>query len=120
MLKLRNACTCKVLLLALGFVLTFGLTAFAQETGSLTGVVTDQTGAVIPSAKVTVTNQSTGVANTTSTTNEGLYRVGSLIPGLYSLKSEAKGFKTAVKNDAQVTTGVTNRVDLPMELGQEI
>jgi outer membrane receptor protein involved in Fe transport len=119
MLNLRSSPLWKLLLL-LSVFLAFGLVVNAQEAGIIAGVVEDPSGAVIPNATVTVTNQGTNVSTTLVTGSAGRYRAEPLIPGLYSVKVEAKGFRTLVQREVQVTVGSTIRVDAKMELGQEI
>lgn len=118
MFKLRTYFDCKVLLLV--SVLAFALVANAQERGSITGVVEDPSGAVIPNASVTVTNQGTNISSAMQTGGAGIYRAEGLIPGMYSVKAEAKGFKTKLHRDIQVTVGSTTRADVAMELGEAI
>jgi protocatechuate 3,4-dioxygenase beta subunit len=62
--------------------------------GTITGTVTDPTGAVIPEATVTVTNQGTGVDFHLTTNSSGVYSITSLIPGTYTVTVSQKGFKT--------------------------
>src|SRR5450755_3373410 len=69
--------------------------SFAQgTTGSLRGQILDPSGAGVPGAKVTVTNQNTGVSVTLQTTSAGTYEVPHLIPGPYNIGVEAEGFKS--------------------------
>lgn len=92
--------------------------AFAQRaTGDITGLVTDPSGAVIPNATVVVTNQGTNEARTTQTDNTGIYRVGLLQPGKYSVKTSAQGFKTSEQREIEVTVGFVSRIDVKMEVG---
>jgi len=119
MFKLRTSSTSKLFLL-LGLTLALGLPTYAQlETGTFAGTVEDPSGAVVPGATVTITNQGTNRSATHQTDASGTYRIVSLQPGLYSLKVEAKGFKTSVNRDVELTVGATQRVDFKMELGQE-
>ena len=98
-------------------VLSFS-TLFAQlDRGTLTGTVTDPTGAVIPSAKLTLVHQGTQ-ATTTSVTNEnGQYVRPNLPIGTYEITAEAPGFKKTVRSG--ITLGVTEvlRVDIQLEIG---
>ncbi len=66
-------------------------------TGSIQGNVTDATGALLPNAKITVTGP-TGQTLHATTNASGEYSLGALIPGAYSVRVEAKGFKTAQLN----------------------
>ncbi len=69
------------------------ITAWSQlYTGSIAGVVHDPSGAVVPNAKVTVTDVARGVSNTATTNNSGLYTVGNLSPSTYAVRIEAPGF----------------------------
>jgi hypothetical protein len=84
--------------------------AFAQQdssatTGSIGGTVTDVNGGAVAGATVTVTGQ-TGT-RTVTTNDEGVYEVKGLIPGLYSVKIEAGGFKSAQAQNVEVL--VTDR-----------
>lgn len=75
----------------------FVSTAAAQTTvaqGSIQGTVTDPSGAVISGAKITIIDKATGQVATTTSSSAGTYNSGGLIPGKYSLRVEAKGFKT--------------------------
>mgnify|MGYP003344827866 CR=1 FL=1 len=71
------------------------------EQGVITGAVKDQTGAVVPRAKVTATNSRNGTATTTRTSAEGYYTIPYLSPSEYEIAVEADGFKRAR------TSGVT-------------
>ena len=66
--------------------------AYAQFSSSLQGTVTDPTGAVVPGATVTITNNNTGVSQHTSTGPEGVFRFVSLAPGPYNVVTAAPGF----------------------------
>jgi hypothetical protein len=83
----------------------------AQSTfGSLTGTVSDQSGAIIPNAQVTVTNQDTGVARKAKTTADGIYTIPDLQPGMYRVQVEAGGFgileRTGIALDANRVVNV--------------
>jgi hypothetical protein len=79
--------------------------AFAQTSvsnGSISGTVTDATGAVVPNAKVTMTGP-TGQTVYATTSGAGTYSSGALVPGTYSVRAEAKRFKTTqLSVDVQV------------------
>ncbi|HLH40110.1 MAG TPA: carboxypeptidase regulatory-like domain-containing protein [Bryobacteraceae bacterium] len=85
-------------------------------TGVITGIVTDESGAVIPNATVTITNKATGVARAATTNSEGLYSAPALPAGDYSIKVEARGFKISVR-DATLTVGGETQVNMPMSIG---
>src|SRR4029077_15335776 len=69
------------LLMVLSSTLASAQTTVAQ--GSIQGTVTDPSGAVVPGAKITITNKATGQIATTSSTSSGTYNSGGLIPGDY-------------------------------------
>src|SRR5580765_1602800 len=84
-------------LVVLLYVFT-GAAALGQTTtGRLRGQVLDPSGGAVASAQVTVTNQQTGVTVTITTTSAGTYELPSVLPGLYKVSVEAKGFRTLVK-----------------------
>ena len=105
-------------LLVMATALFSAVSAFAQgTTGTLRGQVLDPAGAVVPNAEVTVTNQETGVAVKVTTTSAGTYALPTLIPGVYKISVEAKGFKTFVKKDVSVIANQDNVADAQVELG---
>ncbi|HKS95741.1 MAG TPA: carboxypeptidase-like regulatory domain-containing protein, partial [Terriglobia bacterium] len=107
-------------LLALACFALMGVsTLLAQGGGSITGVVTDATGAVVPDATVTVTNQATSVKYTTKSTSSGNYVLSAMPPATYTVQVEAKGFRTSVNTDLILNTDQTLRIDAKLEVGQE-
>jgi hypothetical protein len=94
-----------LLLLALVFSL-FSSVARSQTTATLSGTVQDSSGAVIPNAQVTLTNEATNESRKVQSNGVGLYAFPSLVPGTYSLKVSLKGFKST-----QVTGIVLNAGD---------
>ena len=64
------------------------------EQGAISGLVTDSTGAVVPKAKVTATNQATGVTATSETTGEGYYKLPYLCPGVTHSPSKKTDFQS--------------------------
>jgi hypothetical protein len=91
---------------------------FAQgERGSVTGIVTDSSGAVVPGATVTVTETATNAAKTTTTTDTGLYRIPSLPPGQYKVTATKTGFKVAVLSPLMVAVAAVASANLVLEVG---
>ena len=91
------------------------LPAFAQiDRGAIVGTVLDSSGAVVRQAKVTVTNQATGVALETPVNDVGEYQVPALIPGTYTIKASAQGFDTAVREG--ILLHVQDRLSLNFNL----
>jgi len=101
-----------MLLLALASTLVLA----QAPTGTISGIVTDQSGAVIPNATVTLTHKDTGVTRTATTNAEGLYSAPALAIGLYEVRVEANGFKTSVR-EATVAVGGETQVNMPMSVG---
>ncbi len=102
----------------LGLALIFSIPAAAQRlTGTLRGQVFDPTGAAVPNAQVTATNQETGVSVRITTTSAGTYSFPSLIPGLYRVGVEAKGFKNFLATDITVIANQDNVADTHLDLG---
>ena len=64
------------------------------STGGIVGTVTDQSGAVVPGANVSITNKATGRQLNLTTNSAGLYNSGPLTPGDYTVRVEAPGFAT--------------------------
>jgi hypothetical protein len=92
--------------------------ALAQTgAGSLTGIISDQTGSKVPGATVTATNQATNVAYTAVSNESGNYTITSVPVGTYVLKAELSGFKTATTNPMQVEAKAIVRLDVTLQLG---
>ena len=90
----------------------------AQEyRGSLQGRVTDQTGALVPGAKVTIKNKATGTALAVATSKDGQYSALSLDAGFYSVTVSAPGFKDLVQQNVEVRTGEKLGLDLSLQVG---
>jgi hypothetical protein len=104
--------------LAMIVVLGFANSALAQSTtGALRGQVLDSSGAAVPLAEVSVTNQETGVVVSVTTTSAGTYNIPSIIPGLYSVAIQSKGFKSTTKKDVNVLANQDNVADISLEIG---
>jgi hypothetical protein len=103
-------------LLAIGCMLT-NATAHAQSVyGSIFGTVTDRTGAVVPGATVTVTDEAKGTVETVISNGSGDYNVSHLVPDTYDLKVEIKGFKSFLSKGINVLADVAPRVDVSLEV----
>jgi hypothetical protein len=92
--------------------------AFAQtDRGTITGTVTDSTGAAVPGAHVTAVNTASGTRTETQTTPTGEYTLVSLTAGTYNVSIEASGFKKLASNGIVVQVAETERVDAKLEVG---
>lgn len=92
--------------------------AWAQliPTGSISGVVKDPKGAVVPGASITITNTETGVAKTTKTNSTGSFLVTSVLPGTYRVTARMQGFKV-ISQVGSVQTGESTAFTLTLQLG---
>lgn len=86
--------------------------------GSIQGIVSDQSGAVIPSAVVVATNIATGVKSTRETTAAGIYSLSPLPVGEYTLTVTAAGFQTTVQQKVSVDALSVTNVDVKLQLGE--
>src|SRR5688572_5769354 len=105
-------------------VLTCMILAFMQVgvsqtiTGSITGTVSDQSGAVVPNVKVTATNVATNISNSTATNDSGIYNLTFLPVGEYRVNTEASGFKAVALGPFRLEVNQTARVDVQLQVGQ--
>src|SRR3954469_3726551 len=99
-------------------VLAFCATAFGQGMASLQGTVSDPTGAVVASAKITVTQTDTGLTRSATTGAQGNYSVPALQPTNYSLTVEAPGFRQFTRKGITLQADQSATVNVSMELGQ--
>jgi hypothetical protein len=91
--------------------------ALAQFASSIEGTVTDPSGAVVPGATVTNTNEATGVTQTVHTTSAGVYRFPALGGGHYTVKVTIHGFKPWMREHVRLESSQTRAVDASLELG---
>jgi hypothetical protein len=108
----------RFLLLPLFLVLAC-VAAFAQANSELTGIITDQTGAVVSDAKVVLTDPDTGFTKTTVSGATGLYDINGLNPANYNLKVTAKGFQSFEQHNIVVNVSQTARADIKLTVGAE-
>ncbi len=101
----------------LALVVLLSLTAFGQVTTSLSGTVSDPTGAVVSGATVIVKHAETGIEYRATSSGSGLFTVPSLSAGTYTLKVNAQGFKQAEVRDININAGVPATVNLSLEIG---
>jgi hypothetical protein len=96
-----------------------GAAALPGQTGnaSLSGRITDTTGAVMPGVQVSVRNVETNVAQTTVTTPEGRFSVTNLIPGEYAVTAQFQGFRTAEREGVVLRVGDRVGLEITMEVG---
>ena len=111
----------------LASLMAFGLlfvlstpSAFAQSqalNGQIEGTISDQTGAAMPNAIITVTNIETGASRTVSTDESSVYRFPLLPLGTYRITAEAANFKKFVREGITLATGQTATIDISLQTG---
>ncbi len=107
----------RLLAVLMSLVLTAGVALSQTSEGRILGTVSDQSGAVISGAKVTITNIRTEVSRQLVTTNAGEYVAPNLEPGMYTVSAEASGFKKAVSTQFSVEVSRDARIDLKLQTG---
>ncbi len=118
--KMKRARFASLSLLLLGLLLLLPLQSFGQAVyGSIFGTVTDPTGAVIPNAKVTVTDVRKGTSDVYTTNESGNYSATHLIPDIYKIKIEAQGFTTAESDNIQVSADTGAKFDATLKAGSQ-
>lgn len=111
--KMRNRKTGLTVL-----ALLLAMSVFAQNnTGIISGKITDQTGATVPNAQVTITQTDTGVNSVSQSNSEGIFRVPGLRDGLYRVSVTAAGFKKEVREGISLQIGQIMDVEIKLEVG---
>jgi carboxypeptidase family protein len=103
--------------LSVGFLMTGMLIAQAPGTGAIAGSVSDQSGAVVSGAHISVVSEETNLSRVARTTADGLFSVALLSPGKYSVIVEEPGFKQKIMQSVPVVTSETAVVDVRLEVG---
>lgn len=114
---MRRPCSFHISILVL-VALFWGTPATAQTTTSLRGTVTDQSGSVVPGAKVTIVNTGTGISRTANTGNDGGYLFDSLHVGTYRVTVEKSGFVTFIQEGIVLELNQFGRLDVILKVGQ--
>jgi len=100
------------------FMMVLSLAIIGQTNrGGISGTVTDSNGAIVPGAKVTITNVGTNEAKTVTASNDGAFSVTSLDPVLYNVLAEAKNFKKSIVQNVKVDTATVQTVNIVLEVG---
>src|SRR5206468_8046646 len=106
------------ILVAVMLMTVLSITAHAQRiTGTLRGAVNDQNGAAVTGAKITATNQQTGVAEHTTSTSSGSYEFPSLLTGPYSVSVQSQGFRESVSNGVNVSANSVTDSNIVLSVG---
>src|SRR5260370_24637332 len=92
--------------------------AYAQVAGAtLSGTITDPSGAAIAGAKISITNKATGAARDITTDAAGFYSAPNLLPGPYEVAASANGFSTTKESDLTLTVGAQQALNLSLKIG---
>ena len=92
--------------------------ASAQVSGAtLSGTITDPSGAAIAGAKLSIANKATGVTRDVTTDTAGFYSAPNLLPGLYEVTAGSSGFSTAKQSDLTLTVGAQQTLNLSLKIG---
>src|ERR1700759_461713 len=107
--------------LAIGLVILLSLPLLAHgQEATVVGTVTDPSGSVVPSVKITITNAQTNAVRTIATNDVGQYVVPDLSIGKYNIKAEAPGFKAQETRDVTLNVNDRIRVDFQMTVGAAV
>src|SRR5580700_5511850 len=105
-------------LVVLGGVLLAACAVWASITGSISGIVTDPSGSVVPGVSVTATNTATGVQATIQTDGAGFYSFPNLAVGDYDIEVKQTGFKSYRRSGIHIDANSAIRADVKLEIGQ--
>lgn len=117
---MKSCLLVRILQIAVVTALCCGIASGQTITGSITGTVTDPTGAVVPGARVVATNVGTNLTYPGPTNEAGIYNLLFLPPGFYKLTVELSGFKTASLTDLRILGNQVSRVDVALEIGESV
>src|SRR5947207_11730953 len=98
-------------------MLLLSMACLAQERGTITGTLTDPSGAVVPGVRIGIRNLATNAAYRSASTSAGEYTAPNLAAGKYDLVFEANGLKRLVQTDIELGVSQTVRVDATLQLG---
>src|SRR5215467_77919 len=104
------------------FVLLFGFAVLASGQSSnatVSGTVTDSTGAVLPGVTVTATNDGTGVVTTVLSNESGVYNFASLLPGTYKVSADLPGFQIQTYTDVQLGNAAQVRLNFSLQVATQ-
>lgn len=106
------------LVFSFGALFAFTVVALGQNTGTISGTVQDQSGAVVAGANVKAQNPATSFSRETTSATNGFYRFDQLPVGAYTISVEATGFKKSVTQQVALSVNDSLTLDLKLEVGQ--
>ncbi len=104
--------------LLLGVAVVSTVVSAQQTTGTILGIVRDNSGSVVAGVKITILETSKGTAQATSTDDSGSYSAPFLNPGVYSVAAEMAAFKRQVRDGIVLQVDQKARIDFTLEVGQ--
>lgn len=113
----RTRCSIRIFTIVLTLLLAATLLPAQTSRGTVSGIITDPTGAVVPNAKVTLTQKETNVTREAVTNSAGIYRFDAVNLGTYQLKVMAQGFSNAMIDGIEVRANQTSSQDFKLEVG---
>src|SRR6202521_227189 len=106
------------ILLVTAFILLFPCFASAQiDSGSVVGIVSDPSGAAIPGATVTLSNEASGVSRSVTTNGDGEYQFAAVIPGTYSVQATAQNFESEISTHVEVDVQSRPAINFALKVG---
>jgi hypothetical protein len=106
-------------LVALSIFVAMSNMGWAQgSSATVTGIVTDSSGAVIPKTHVIITNVGTNISHDAETSNAGEYTIPLLTPGEYRVKVDVQGFRSVMQSGVTLQVAQTARLDFKLEPGE--
>src|ERR1700675_995986 len=115
--SLRRA-TLSAGILLTAFILLFpGFVSAQIDTGSVVGIVSDPSGAAIPGATVTLSNEASGVSRSVTTNGDGEYQFAAVIPGTYSVQANAQNFESAISTHVEVDVQSRPAINFTLKVG---
>src|ERR1700686_5101943 len=118
-IRSKKIVTCLVVFVAVVFSPLIVLPLYAQVAGAtLSGTVTDPSGAIIPNTQISITNVATGVNRKIATDAPGFYTAPILLPGNYEITVSAPGFATEVQTGINLAVGAQQVLNIALQVGQ--
>jgi Carboxypeptidase regulatory-like domain/TonB dependent receptor len=115
--QMRNMALSLRVIIAGAFLLFLATGVNAQFKAGIQGTVTDTAGALVPAAKITLTNTETGKTQEVTASDEGFYKIAGLAPGKYKLAVEKAGYKQKVFDNVAVAAEAVQGLDIALEPG---
>src|SRR5882672_11503869 len=100
-------------------LLVAAVLSFGQDRGTITGIVTDTSGAVVPAARISLQNPETGFTQSMVSSADGSYTFLYLASGKYNVTAEKQGFRKAEISEVLVQVGTTSRTDIRLQVGTQ-